>query len=99
MFGQITKKANNIEVRKVKAELDRFALYDDLKQLHDKVIPVLKEYETVQEDFRNEHLVMKEILLSFDVKFDTKANKGEFFKLREEKLDKVEQQRIEDNMN
>ena len=39
------------DAKKIRDELQRFAEYDDLKALHNKVVPKINTFELLVEDF------------------------------------------------
>ena len=41
----LNKKVNQEEAQKIWNQFDRFCLYDDLKDLHSKVIPEIAKFE------------------------------------------------------
>ena len=47
----------------------------DLKNLHDKVIPVMEDFEKDIQKFRNDYKKYQKILRRYDELFSTKANK------------------------
>jgi len=81
-------KADNYDLNVLKESCDRFALYDDLKTLHNKCLPPLAIVQDQIIKFKNEHEQMKEMIRKYDENFNIKANKVDFFELREQKLDK-----------
>lgn len=81
-------KAENIELMKLKESCDRFALYDDLKELHQKTLPPLAIVQNQMQTFSNEHQQMREMIRKYDENFNIKANKVDILDLREKKLDK-----------
>ena len=79
--------------------MKRFALYEDLKKLNEKVFPVLSEYQKTMYEFQTEHMQMKEIIRRYDETFTTKANKTDIYKLRETKADQEDMVQFQGKMN
>ena len=75
-------------IRDLNIELKRFALYEDLKDLHKLVVPVVEEFTDRISLFSDEHKQMLEMIRRQDEVLSGKANKMDITKLHEVKLDK-----------
>jgi hypothetical protein len=62
MDGKVKMKAGLQEFMKLKKEQTRFALYNDLKDLHGKVVPPIDTFQDQLQDFRKEHYQMQQII-------------------------------------
>ena len=72
---QLNLKIEFPDVKSIWNQFDRFALYQDLKDLHGMVLPKIAEFESKIQGFTNENDKTKAIIDKFDHNIAQKANK------------------------
>ena len=53
---KLKTKAEKFEVNKIRIDLERFALYEDYKELHAKVLPPIDMFQKQMIEFQKEHV-------------------------------------------
>ena len=59
----------------------RYAHYEDLKDLYDKCIPVIKNFSEEFRDLKKEYLQVREVVRGFDENICEKASKNQVWGL------------------
>ena len=69
-------KSDNTTVAQLKRELkERYALYDDLKDLHQIVVPPVEKFSKQIKEYTIDNDNTRQIIMKFDESLATKANK------------------------
>jgi hypothetical protein len=71
----LLRKTDNVETQRVWEEFKKYSSYDDLKDLYNKVMPTLKNYEQKMMVMGNEYEQSKEMIRRYDEILSEKANK------------------------
>ena len=77
----IVEKASSASLQKIQMEVEKCALYNDLKSLYKKTVPSVKQMEDKVALFSKEHIQVKAIVKNYDVSIDSKACKTEITRL------------------
>ena len=72
------EKALKSDIDKINREFNRFALYEDFKQLVARLEPQVDDFAVNMAEFSTDNALTKEIVGSFDTSISLKANKTEF---------------------
>jgi hypothetical protein len=51
VLHELRQKCDIRELKKLEKQLNRFALYEDYKELYNKVVPPVAEYQNIIESF------------------------------------------------
>lgn len=83
--GELLKeKVDFEELGKVWKNFEKFAMYDDLKDLYMKTVPEIFRFEGKIEEFKRDIEKQNEILLRFDEVLSEKASKANMRDLAQE---------------
>ena len=72
---EVATKLSMEEGKKIWDHFQRFAEYQDLKDLYKKCIPQLAKFEQKMMDFKSNYERMEDVVVEFDKHMLTKANK------------------------
>ena len=72
---ELKTKAEESTVKKLAHQMKGFATYDSLKELYNKIVPQLKAFELLMEEFKTDHRKFEEMLVRYDEIMAQKANK------------------------
>ena len=72
---ELDHKCDDRDIAYVKAQLPRFALYDDYKSLHDKVVPPVAQFHSVCSQVETKVMQFEEILKNYDENLHLRATK------------------------
>ena len=75
-------KADKDQFQKIQMDLKRFALYDDFKDLYNKTMKPMQKFQDQMHEYSQEHREVKAAVRSLDESLMGKANKTDFFDVR-----------------
>lgn len=75
MTSALTRKTDASETRKVWDQFSKYALYQDLKDLYNKVLPPLSTFESKMDEMSDSYEQSKEMIRRYDEIMSDKANK------------------------
>ena len=70
----IALRAKNTDIRAIKEEFQRFALYDDYKKLFDIVMPSIAKFDERIQSYKTFHNETRDIIYNFDKLLTSKAS-------------------------
>ena len=99
-------KADKDQFQKIQMDLKRFALYDDFKDLYNKTMKPMQKFQDQMHEYSQEHREVKAAVRSLDESLMGKANKTDFFDVRNQlekkmsyedgkKFDEAQQEKID----
>ena len=77
IINRVDTKAERTDLEAFQAELKKFPLKEDFRELYEKVVPVMKRYDMTLTDYSTENAKTAEIIRQFDENLSQKAQKSQ----------------------
>ncbi len=75
MGTELAKKTDKLDLQKVWEQFNKYAMYQDLKDLYNKVLPPLSTFEAKMDEMSASYEQSKEMIRRYDEVISDKANK------------------------